>query len=65
MARFSCGACGEECTFVYDGRHACPRCGSVDVQFALSIKELADDDPLITALAKLAQSDAPDNKDET
>lgn len=62
MARFRCCACGEGGTFVYDGRHACPRCGSVYVQFALLIEELADDDPLITALTKLAESDPPDTE---
>jgi hypothetical protein len=61
MARFHCR--GEEGRFVYDGRHACPRCGSVDVQF--SIEELADDHSLITALAKLAESDLPDTETET
>lgn len=30
-------------------RHACPKCGSDNVQFVLSIEELADDDPLIAA----------------
>jgi hypothetical protein len=34
MARFRCRTCGEEGTFVYDGRHECPNCSSVDVQFA-------------------------------
>ncbi|MEH2530808.1 rubredoxin [Bradyrhizobium sp. AZCC 1588] len=65
MARFRCRACGEEVTFVYDvyaRRHVCPRCGFVDVQFALSIEEVAADDPLITALAKLAESDPPDTE---
>jgi rRNA maturation endonuclease Nob1 len=54
MARFRCRACGQEGTFVYTGGHACPKCGSPDVQFALSIDELADDDPLIVALTKMA-----------
>jgi Zn finger protein HypA/HybF involved in hydrogenase expression len=60
MARFRCRACGEEGTFVYDGRHECPRCGSVDVQFALSIEQLADDDSLILALTKLAKDEPPE-----
>ena len=48
MARFRCRACGKEGTFVYEtGRHACPLCGSLDVQFAVGIEELPDDDPLI------------------
>jgi hypothetical protein len=62
MARFRCRACGEDGTFVCDGRHACPRCGSVDVQFALSIEELADDDPLNAARAKLTESDPTDTE---
>jgi hypothetical protein len=65
MARFRCRACGEDGTFVYDGRHAFPRCGSVDVRFALSIEEPADDDPLITARAKLAESDPRNTENET
>ena len=54
MARFRCSACNQEGTFVYTGGHACPNCGSVNVQFALSIEELADDNPLIVALTKMA-----------
>jgi rRNA maturation endonuclease Nob1 len=54
MARFRCRACGEEGTFVYTGGHACPRCGSRDVQLAIAVEELADDDPLIVTLAKAA-----------
>ena len=46
MARFRCRACGEEDTFVYDGRHDCPRCGSIKVQLAIGIEELADDSPI-------------------
>jgi hypothetical protein len=48
MPGFRCPAC-KEGTSVCVG-HACPRCGSIDVQFAVSIEELADDDPLIIAL---------------
>ena len=59
MARFRCRGCGEEGTFDYTGRHACPKCGSDNVQVALSIQELADDDPLITALTELAENDPP------
>jgi hypothetical protein len=65
MARFRCRACGEEGSFEYEGRHVCPRCGSVDVQFALSLEELADDNPLITALAEVAESDPPDIEIDT
>jgi rubredoxin len=57
MARFRCRACGHEGTFEYDGRHACPKCGSGDVQFALSIEELGDDDPLIVSLTKMVDDD--------
>jgi uncharacterized Zn finger protein (UPF0148 family) len=57
MASFRCRACGREGTFEYDGRHACPRCGSVDVQFALGIEEIPDDHPLIEALLKLGRLD--------
>ena len=32
MARFRCRTCGEEDTFVYDGRRDCPNCGAADVQ---------------------------------
>jgi uncharacterized Zn finger protein (UPF0148 family) len=54
MARFRCRDCNTEGTFEYDGRHACPNCGSRDVQVALSIEELGDDAPLIVALTKMA-----------
>jgi hypothetical protein len=57
MARFRCRACGSEDTFAYSGKHGCPNCGSNDVQFALSIEELGDDDPLIVALTKMAEND--------
>ena len=63
MARFRCRACGEEGLCVYDGQHKCPRRGSIDVQFALSIEELADNDPLITALTALAENELPDADD--
>jgi Zn finger protein HypA/HybF involved in hydrogenase expression len=54
MARFRCRTCNTEGTFAYTGTHACPNCGSRDVQFTFSIHELADDDPLIVSLTKLA-----------
>jgi hypothetical protein len=57
MARFCCHACGSEGTFAYFGNHECPNCGSANVQFALSIEEMADDDPLIVALTNMAESD--------
>ncbi|MBR2120199.1 MAG: hypothetical protein IJ935_16445 [Afipia sp.] len=61
MSRFRCRGCGREGTFVYNGRHACPNCGSPDVQFALGIEELSDDDPLIDTLKRLTEQD--DKKD--
>jgi hypothetical protein len=50
MARFRCATRGKEAEFVYDPAcHECPRCGSSDVVFALSMGELPDD--FIEALA--------------
>ena len=63
MAKFRCRACCEEGTFVYDGRLERPNCGSADVQFALSIEELPDDDPLIEAMKRLAKEDDGKNED--
>jgi rRNA maturation endonuclease Nob1 len=60
MARFRCRACGSEGTFAYSSKHECPNCGSDNVQFALSIEELGDDDPLIVALTKMAENDTED-----
>jgi hypothetical protein len=60
MARYRCRNCGNEGEFTYEGVHACPACRSKDVQFALSIDELADDDPLIAALMKLAEEGTED-----
>jgi hypothetical protein len=57
MARFRCRDCNTEGTFAYSGKHACPECGSDNVQFALSIEELGDDDPLIAALTKMVEND--------
>jgi hypothetical protein len=54
MARFCCRDCNTEGTFSYSGKHECPQCGSVHVQFALAIEELDDDDPLIFAMTKPA-----------
>ncbi|MFB9268016.1 hypothetical protein ACFFWD_33615 [Bradyrhizobium erythrophlei] len=61
MARFRCRSCGKEGTFVYEGRRECPNCGSVDVQFAVGIEELPDDDPLIETMRRLAEEG--DNED--
>ena len=55
MASYRCRGCGQDGTFVYDGRDACPNCGSVNVQFAIGIEELADDDPLIEEMKRLAE----------
>ena len=60
MAKFRCRACCEEGTFVYDGRLECPNCGSAEVQFALSIEELPDDDPLIEAMKRRAEENGKD-----
>jgi hypothetical protein len=60
MARFRCRACGSECTFAYSGKHECLKCGSDNVQFALSVEDLDDDDPLIVALAKMVENDTED-----
>ena len=57
MARFRCRDCNEEGEFAYRGSHTCPRCGSGNVQIALSIAELPDDDPLIEGMLKLAEGD--------
>jgi len=57
MARFRCRSCGSEGAFAYSGSHECPKCGSATVQCALSIEEMADDDPLIVALTNMAEND--------
>jgi hypothetical protein len=58
MARFRCRACRAEGTFEYTGGHACPNWGSRDVQLAIAVEELRDDDPLIVALKKMADDSA-------
>ena len=64
MAKFRCRTCGKEGTFVYDPqRYTCPLCDSIDVQFALSIEELPDDDPLIEAMKRLAEEDDEKSED--
>ena len=56
MAKFRCRTCGEEGTFVYDPeRYTCPICDSIDVQFAIGIEELPDDDPLRNAAKRLTE----------
>jgi len=50
MAKFRCATCDQKGEIIYDPqRHACPRCGSSDVVFALPLDELPDE--LIEALA--------------
>ncbi|MBV5268845.1 MAG: hypothetical protein JZU55_01600 [Afipia sp.] len=55
MARFRCRACCKEGIFVYDGRRGCPNCGSFDVQLAIGIDELPDDDPIAELIKRLAE----------
>lgn len=55
MARFRCRACGRDGELEYrPGARTCPHCGADDVQVALSIAEIPDDDPLIEAMRRLA-----------
>ena len=64
MAKFRCRTCGKEGTFVYDPeRCTCPICDSIDVQFAIGIEELPDDDPLIEAMKQRAEEDDEKNGD--
>jgi uncharacterized Zn finger protein (UPF0148 family) len=63
MARFHCRVCGVKGTFAYDGRHVCPECGSRHVEIALSIRELADYDPLIAARKTLAEDETDTPED--
>jgi anaerobic ribonucleoside-triphosphate reductase len=64
MARFRCRACNQEGTFEYTGGHACPRCGSRDVQLAVGVEEFSDDHPLIEAMKRLADDDKKTEPDE-
>ena len=64
MAKFRCRTCGKEGTFVYDPeRYTCPICDSIDVQFAIGIEELPDDDPLIEAMKRRAEQDGEKDDD--
>ncbi|MDB5555350.1 MAG: hypothetical protein JWL86_5334 [Rhizobium sp.] len=63
MARFRCRACGDDGTFVYDGRHLCPSCGSPDVQFAIGVEEIGEDDPFVLAMNEIANQDGETNED--
>lgn len=55
IAHIRCRDCGVEGSFTFVGRRECPRCGSRDVRFALRIEELAEDDPVIGAITRLAE----------
>lgn len=61
MARFRCRTCGKEGAFIYDGRRRCPNCGSIDVQLAIGIDELPDDDPFIEAMKLLTEEDGSED----
>lgn len=53
MATFRCRTCHQEGECVYDAaRHACPRCGSREVRFAIGVDEMPD--PLVDAILELA-----------
>jgi hypothetical protein len=56
MARFRCRFCGEEGTFIFEMRD-CPNCGSVDVQLAIGVEKLPDDDPRVEAMMRLADDE--------
>jgi hypothetical protein len=55
IAHIRCRDCGVEGSFTFTGWYECPRFGSRDIRYALRIEELADDDPVIAAIAKLAE----------
>jgi uncharacterized Zn finger protein (UPF0148 family) len=61
MARFRCRVCGTEGTFEYTGGHACPNCGSRDVQVAVRTDELPDDHPLVVWMTSLADERDPED----
>jgi len=66
MARFRYRACGQEDTFTYKaGPHTCPRCGSPDVQFAISIDELPNEffDQLIRPVSKIEPEESSTEED--
>jgi uncharacterized OB-fold protein len=60
VAHIKCRDCGVEGSFTFTGRRECPRCGSRDIRFALRIEELTEDDPVIVAIARLAESNVGD-----
>lgn len=58
MATFRCRTCHQEGDFVYDAaRHACPRCGSREVQVAVGIDEMPDE--LVDRILEIAHGAAP------
>jgi hypothetical protein len=60
MARFCCRACCSEGSFTYWGKHECPKCGSNDVQFALSTEELGDDDLIFVISPEMNETNTED-----
>jgi Zn finger protein HypA/HybF involved in hydrogenase expression len=54
-AQIQCRECGVEGNFTFVGRRECPRCGSHDIRLALRIEELANDDPAVVAITRLAE----------
>lgn len=60
MARYRCRSCGQ---IVYDPEgHACPDCGSTDVQYALSVDELPDDHPISEAMRSITEEASDDEQ---
>ena len=58
MARFKCRSCGEEGHIDYRaGARSCPRCGSPNVQLAISAAELPDEDPIVVGIVRLIVDD--------
>jgi predicted Zn-ribbon and HTH transcriptional regulator len=55
VAHIRCRECGVEDSLTFVGRRECPRCGSRDIRFALRIEDFTDDDPVIIAIARLAE----------
>lgn len=63
MARFRCRTCTHEGVIRYrPGLRRCPRCGSGNVQIAVSVSEMPDDDPIVAAVQKLAEGTGEDAK---
>lgn len=54
MARFRCRDCGDEGEFDYRaGARTCPSCSGPNVQIAVSVMDMPDDDPLWERLTNL------------